>query len=280
MKHIFKLLALSSVLAVLLVACKKDEHKDYYIGGNPPVLTSSTTTPALSFANADKPALTLTWTNPNYRFSTGSSSQDVSYLVEIDTAGANFTNPQKQTVSVSKDLSVSFLVSQLNDYLLNQLVLKPGMSHNIEIRVKSNLGNSSATYISNTVSMKMTPYAIPPKVAVPTTGKLYLVGSATPGGDAHGWDNPVPTPSQQFTQVSSTLYEITIPLIGGKEYLFLPLNGDWGNKYAVADNTVAGLSDGGDFGFNFSKNFPGPAASGTYKISVDFQRGKFTVTKQ
>ena len=171
-------------------------------------------------------------------------------------------------------------MSQFNDYLLNQLVLKPGQPHNIEIRVKSNLAANSATYISNVVSMTVTPYAIPPKVAVPTTGKLYLVGSATPGGDAHGWDNPVPTPTQQFTQVSATLYEITIPLIGGKEYLFLPLNGDWGNKYAVADNTIAGLSDGGDFGFNLSKNFPGPAASGTYKISVDFQRGKFTVTKQ
>jgi len=280
MKNIAQIIVIASLLVTGIVSCKKDENKDYYIGGNPPVLTASTTAPGLSFANADKEALKLTWTNPNYRFSTGISSQDVSYLVEIDTAGANFTNPQKQTVSVSKDLTVSFTVSQFNDYLLNQLVLKPGVPHNLEIRVKSNLAAGSASYASNVLSVVATPYAIPPKVAVPTTGKLYLVGSATPGGDAHGWDNPVPVPTQQFTQVSATLYEITIPLIGGKEYLFLPLNGDWGNKYAVADNTLAGLSDGGDFGFNLSKNFPGPAASGTYKISVDFQRGKFTVTKQ
>jgi len=280
MKNIFRFLILSSLLFTALAACTKDENKDYLIGGTAPVLTASNTAPALSYANADKEALTLTWTNPNYKFTTGISSQDVSYLVEIDTMGANFTNPQKQTVSVSKDLSITFLVSKFNDYLLNQLVLKPGISHKLEIRVKSNLGAGSATLISNVLSLTVTPYAIPPKVAPPVTGKLYLVGSATPGGDAHGWDNPVPVPSQQFTQVSPTLYEITIPLIGGKEYLFLPLNGDWSNKYAVADNTIAGLSDGGDFGFNLSKNFPGPAASGTYKISVDFQRGKFTVTKQ
>ncbi len=280
MKNILKLIVVAALLVTGIMSCSKDENKIYYYGGNPPVLTSSTNAPALSYVNADKTAFQLTWTNPNYRFSTGISSQDVSYLVEIDTAGANFTNPQKQTVSVSKDLSISFTVSQFNDYLLNQLVLKPGQPHAIEIRVKSNLAANSASYISNTVSFTVTPYAIPPKVPVPTTSKLYLVGSATPGGDAHGWDNPVPTPSQQFTQLSPTLYEITIPLIGGKEYLFLPLNGDWGNKYAVADNTVAGLSDGGDFGFNLSKNFPGPAASGTYKITVDFQRGKFTVTKQ
>ena len=280
MKNILKLIVLSSLLFTVMAACKKDENKDYYMGGNPPVLTASTATPALSFANADKEALKLSWTNPNYRFTTGISSQDVSYLIEIDTAGANFTNPQKQTVAVSKDISQSFIVSQFNDYLLNQLVLKPAIVHNLEVRVKSSLAGSAATLISNVIKLTVTPYAIPPKVAPPVTGKLYLVGSATPGGDAHGWDNPVPTPSQQFVQVSATLYEITIPLIGGKEYLFLPLNGDWGNKYAVADNTVAGLSDGGDFGFNLAKNFPGPAASGTYKIAVDFQRGKFTVTKQ
>ncbi len=48
----------------------------------------------------------------------------------------------------------------------------------------------------------------------------------------------------------------------------------------MADKTVAGLSAGGDFKFDAKDNFPGPAASGTYKIVVDFQRGKFTVTPQ
>ena len=67
--------------------------------------------------------------------------------------------------------------------------------------------------------------------------------------------------------------------IGGKEYLILPLNGDWGHKYAVNDNTVSGLREGGDFGYDLSKNFPGPSSSGKYKIVVDFKIGKFTVTK-
>jgi predicted lactoylglutathione lyase len=35
----------------------------------------------------------------------------------------------------------------------------------------------------------------------------------------------------------------------------LPLNGDWSNKYSVADNTKFGLAAGGDFGFNFNDNF-------------------------
>lgn len=62
--------------------------------------------------------------------------------------------------------------------------------------------------------------------------------------------------------------------------MLLPLNGDWGHKYAVADKTVAGLSSGGDFGLDKSDNIPGPATSGTYKITVNFQTGKFSVAQQ
>lgn len=279
MKNIFKLLFLS-VLFFALWSCEKDENRNYLEGGIAPVLSASQTADIpLSFATKDEEAIKLSWTNPDYQFTTGVSSHSVAYQIEIDTAGSNFTNPQKQTVTVSSDLSKSFTQELFNDYLLNQLVLKPGTPHNIEIRIKSFLENNSALLVSNVLPFTVIPYAIPPKVPPPTTGHLYIVGNATPGGDASGWNNPVPIPSQEFTMISPTLYEITIALIGGKEYLFLPLNGDWGHKYAVADNTVPGLSAGGDFKYDASDNFPGPDASGNYKISVDFQRGKFTVTK-
>ncbi|WP_153800936.1 SusE domain-containing protein [Foetidibacter luteolus] len=279
MKNIIQSITLSLLAAVMLLSCEKDENQVFLEGGTPPELTAVTnaTTDSinLNFADADKSAISLNWTNPDYRFTTGVSSQDVSYLIEIDTVGASFSNPQKQTVAVSKELGKSFKVSEINDYLLNQLQLVPGIPHQIEIRVKSNLVNNSATLSSNALSFRVTPYAIPPKVAPPTTGELFLVGDATDGG----WDNPVPVPSQQFTRVSETLYELTVPLAGGKQYLFIPKNGDWGNKFACK-KTADQSADGGDFGFNWSDNFPGPAAGGTYKIQVDFQRGKYTVTKQ
>lgn len=279
MKNIFKLFIFSLVTAGLLWSCTKDEHKDYFKGGTPPVLTALTNaTPEsldLEYLKADKEAVLFAWTNPEYQFTTGISSQDVSYQIEIDTTGADFGNPQKQTVAVSKDLSLSITVGQFNDYLLNQLVLKPGIEHHIEVRVRSTLTNSSVPLYSNVLKFSVTPYAIPPKVAPPVTGELYLVGDATDGG----WNNPVPVPSQKFTQVSETFYELTVPLTGGKQFLFLPKNGDWGNKFACK-KTADQSPDGGDFGFNWSDNFPGPSASGTYKIQVDFQRGKYTITKQ
>ncbi|MBI2283021.1 MAG: SusE domain-containing protein [Bacteroidetes bacterium] len=261
----------------LVNACTKDEARDTFVGSTAPALTASvSSTIPLAYATADQEAVKLSWTNPNYQFASGVSSQDVSYLIEIDTTGANFTNPSRQTVSLSKDLSVSFTQAQLNDYLLNQLQLKAGIAHNLDIRVTASLAAAATKVVSNVLKFTVTPYAIPPKVAVPSSGDLFLVGSATAGG----WNNPVPVPSQKFTKISATLYEITVPLTGGQEYLFLPVNGDWSHKYAVKDKTLAGLADGGDFGYDKNDNFPGPATSGTYKISVDFQRGKFTVTKQ
>ena len=276
MKKIIQQLFFLSLLIVLFTSCKKDENKVYFEGGTNPVLTTSITTATLplSFANKDKQAVTLSWTNPNYKMNTGVSSQDVSYQIEIDTTGANFTSSKKQTVAVSKDLNLSFAVSVLNGYLLNQLQLIPAVSHDIEMRVKCFLTNESAVLYSNVVKFKVTPYAIPPVVDAPTTGKLFLVGSATPGA----WNNPVPTPSQEFTKKDALHFEITVSLSGGGEYLFLPLNGDWGHKFSCK-KTADQSPNGGDFGYDFSDNFSGPAASGNYKIEVDFQRGKYTVTK-
>ena len=276
MKKIFSPLFTLAAAILLLQGCTKDEARETFQGGTAPALTASVSNSIpLSFTAAGQEAIKLSWTNPAYQFASGVSSQDVSYTLEIDTTGASFTNPGKQTVSISKDLSISFTQGQFNDYLLNQLQLVPAIPHNLEIRVSASLSSSATKLISNVLKFVATPYAIPPKVQTPSSGDLFLVGSATAGG----WNNPVPVPSQKFTKVSATLYEITIPLTGGQEYLFLPVNGDWSHKYAVPNKTLPGLADGGDFGYDKNDNFPGPAASGNYKISVDFQRGKFTVTK-
>jgi hypothetical protein len=152
------------------------------------------------------------------------------------------------------------------------------VAYDMDIRVTSSYGNNNERITSNTIKVKMTPYKVPPKIALPTTGKLYIVGNATIGGDATGWNNPVPVPSQEFSRIDETTWGGVFNMTGGKQFLLLPLNGDWGNKFSVANNTLPGLSSGGDFGFNLSDNFPGPATSGWYKIIVDFQAGKFTVT--
>lgn len=115
-----------------------------------------------------------------------------------------------------------------------------------------------------TSSFTVTPYTGP--------ANLYIVGDATPGG----WTNPVPTPSQEFTQNSKGIFQLTLPLSADKSYLLLPVNGSWDHKFgangANGSNDVTGdifKAEGGDL--------KSPATSGTYTITVNFMTMKFTV---
>jgi starch-binding outer membrane protein SusE/F len=283
MKNLLKLIAIFSFVALIFSACKKQENQVVFEGGTAPVLSSTNSTPSFTLlkANENNNWSTFSWTNPNYKFNTGVSSQDVTYTIQIDTMGANFKNPNLQEITIARNLSTVITVKDINTAIA-KLELLENIPHTIEFRVKTTLQNGSVPLYSNVIKYILIPY-LDVAVTLPSDlpilggndGGLFLVGDATNGG----WNNPVPVPTQKFTRTSSTTYEITTPLIGGKEYLMLPKNGDWGNKYAVADKTLSGLSGGGEFGANKNDNFPGPSVSGTYKIVVNFKTGKFTVTK-
>ena len=279
MKTIISKLFFISAVVMFLGSCKKDEVQQYFEGGTAPVLSASPSgTIPLSYATKDQTGVVLNWTNPGYQFVNCISSQDVTYTLEIDSTGKNFAGANKQTVSIAKDLGVTYTQDQFN-IILSGLKLAVGGTYSIDVRVSSTINNVLATKLtSNTLTFKVTPYNPPPKVQVPSAGVLYLVGSAT----AAAWSNPVPTPSQQFTQLSPTLYTITIPLSAGGAYDFLPINGSWAQKYCVNDATIAGLSAGGSFVYLTSggSDIPGPSVAGNYKIVVDFQAGTFTATKQ
>lgn len=283
MKNIIKLLSGIFFLTVFLTSCKKEENRVFFDGGTPPVLTASSLADlVLAHADATNTAVVFSWTNPNYQFTTGISSQDVFYTLQFDTTGSNFTNPTVGEKGISKDLATSLTVKDLNTILF-KVGLIENIPYNVEVRLKSTLANSSVPLYSNVLKMVVTRYldvavTLPSDLPTPgsNNGDLFLVGDATGGG----WNNPVPVPTQKFTRTSSTTYEITVPLTGGKEYLFLPKNGDWGHKYAVKNKTLAGLNTGGDFAADVSDNFPGPEKTGNYKIEVDFLTGKFKVTPQ
>ncbi len=145
------------------------------------------------------------------------------------------------------------------------------------------LSNSTTLY-SNVFNYNVTPFAPPPLVTPPAAGSVL----ALVGGDPliGAWSNPVPM-SQVFTEVSPTDYQLTVALSGGDptnsnasdQYLIIPQNGSWANKYACA-NTATQPFSGGKFGLNLSSNFPGPTAAGTYLFDLNFQTGLLTVTKQ
>ena len=286
-KYLNKLLVTTALGIVLLSSCQKQETQVYYEGGTAPVLSSNLKdTIPLVPADSMSSAVTFSWTNPNYIFSNGISSQNVTYNLQIDTLGANFTNPKLQTVSITPSfaLSTSITVKDLNTYLASaqKLGLAASMPHKIQIRVVASLGANQGQLFSNVFNFIVTPYPPPPAVTPPGTealnykdGTLFIVGSATPGG----WPPLTNDQSvEQFTQVSITEYKITIQLTGNGEYKLVQKVGSWGQQWSVAVQDDASEIYGGAFKFN-GNNCIAPPTSGTYDIDVDFQVGKFTVTK-
>ena len=266
------------VLSFLLVlsACKKDENKIYYEGGTAPVLTASSTAPlVLSRANAANTAVRLSWTNPTYRFTIGISSQDVNYVLEVDKAGQNFRSAVKQEVSVAKDLGVAWTVADLNS-ILTKMDLPENVAQELDLRVRSSISGGALPLFSNVIKLTVTPY-LDVAVPVPTNGNLWMTGDAAPSG----WSNPLSGASetaQKFTKVSTTLYELTIALPGGGNYKLLQDNGSWGTQYHMI---TGGTWESGSFELkDADPGFPGPPTAGTYKISVNFKTGRYSVVKQ
>ena len=267
MKQILKTLLFTATFAVALWSCEKVAPLTVYEPGKSVVLQASATTIATKTADSLSTAVLFSWTNPQY----ATNDNTVKYVLQIDSAGRGFS--KAASIVLNGRMSYAFLGKDLNAILLG-FGFNYNVAYKIDARIISSYGNNNEQLTSNVLTLTATPYVIPPKVQPPTTKKLFLVGSATIGG----WNNPVPVPTQEFTRVDSVTYEGTFYLKGGQQYLALPANGDWSNKYSVANNSVTDLNLGGDFGFNFNDNFPGPSKTGMYKIRFDFQRGKFTVT--
>ncbi len=273
MKQITKFLFLSSLLAITFSSCKKDENQITFLEAKSPVLAASVAGPiVLDIANKDLPAVKFSWTNPDYKFTTGISSQDVSYTLQFDTTGSNFKSSKIQEVAISKDLSKTFTVKEFNT-MLAALGLPEMVAKNIDIRVKSTLANSSLPMFSNVVKLSVTTYL---DVIYPVPTNLYITGAATPLSWQCGCAGDGPGTTQKFTKVSSTSFELNIVLTGGQSYLLLPVYGSWSAKYGGMGGNNSNNVNGDDFKPNGS-DLLAPAATRSYKITVEFKTGKFTV---
>jgi hypothetical protein len=278
MKRYLNNLLFATFAVIMLASCEKDENKIFFQGGTNPVLkASSTTAMVLLPANASNQAIKFEWTNPEYRFNTGISSQDVVYFLQVDTTGSNFTNKDMQQVSVSKDLELNLTVKELNG-LLTKLNLLENIPHQMEFRIKSTLGGNSVPLYSNVIKMTITPY-LDVAVPIPPTGELYITGSAMPSD----WTNSPPV-AQKLVKVSNTEYYWQGPLQPGKQYKFLSNQGAWQPQYGAVTGGMAN-STGGDFAANMGGGsdpnaIETPSEAGTYKVTLNFKTGKYTVVKQ
>jgi hypothetical protein len=282
MKNILRVSSYFFLLAVVLFSCKKDEHQVVFQGGKNPVLTASTTADmVLNINNKDAVAEIFTWTNPDYKFNTGSSSQDVTYTLQFDTAGKNFTSAGIQERSIGNDLSVTLTVKDLNSFL-SKMELVAGRPYNMEIRVKAALVGNTVPLYSNVIKIKITPYldfAVEPPGTAPNydNGNLWVTGDCFPSPD---WSNPIPPPydvSLKFTKIDKLHYELIADFDHSGGYKLIQIQGDWSTQYHAK---VANTALSGDFEKkDADPQFASPGI-GRYKIEVNFQTGKYKLTLQ
>ncbi len=280
MKNIFRHLIALFLIAAVVSSCKKEESKIYFEGGTTPVLTGSTAAVRLEPGEEGNLAIKFSWTNPDYRFTTGGSSHDVSYLLEYDTLGANFASSKKQSISVSKDLSFSYTVGALNAVLGNVMLLQlnPRRTYTMQARVTSSITGGNGKLTSNVVTFTVKPFPPPPKVQLPAAGNLWVTGDAF----ASNWSNPLGAPydvTQKFTRLPSfTDYELLVNMNATGSYKLIQTQGDWSTQYHMVTGGTA-LSGSFEYG-DANPAFPAPAVAGLYKLSFNFQLGTYTVVKQ
>lgn len=270
MNTFFKSILFLFAAACFIVACDKVGDLPYYTNGTAPTATASSSAVAPAPADSNNVALTVSWTNPGYAV----DSATAKYVIEIDSAGRNFSKAVSKTVNGA--LTTAFTAKDLNTIALNYGFVF-NTAYGMEMRVVSSYANNNDQKISNVIAFRYTPYKIPPKVELPPSGKLFITGDATQGS----WTNMPPTPSQEFYRVDETTWAGVFKLNAGGGYIILRNYGSWDEKYAVQDGGAVGINTGGDFGYHagdaFNANIPGPATAGLYVITLNFQTGKFTV---
>ncbi|MFM1857074.1 MAG: hypothetical protein RLZ05_134 [Bacteroidota bacterium] len=287
MKNIAKLL-LGSFLVLGLASCDKEENQIAYLGGTNPVLsTTSGSSIVLLKDNRDQVGLVLNWTNPNYKFTTGVSSQDVTYLLQVDTVGGNFSSPNKQEVAISKDLGVRMTVKDLNT-VLGKMELRAGVAYNVQMRVRASLVNGTVPLFSNVLGIRITPYldfaVEPPGTAAGSynDGGLWALGDAF----ASGWSNPMVAPyntTQKFRRDAANplLYIIdNVTFNASGFYKLIQTQGVWGTQYRPAPTDVNNVDPlAGEFEKrDADPGFKSPGA-GNYKVEFNFQTGKYKLTR-
>ena len=158
----------AAVVLALGNACNKVDDLPFYAGGTTTTLTSSSTAVAPAVADSSNAVVSFSWSDPAYA---GVDSSTEKYVVELDSSGRNFMKAVQYTVTGSRNFSLTG--NQLN----NQLIawgFPLNAATNVDVRVISSLPNNNQQLFSNTLTIAMTPYAVPFSLSASAAGPLEI----------------------------------------------------------------------------------------------------------
>ncbi|MFO7673248.1 MAG: SusF/SusE family outer membrane protein, partial [Lutibacter sp.] len=169
-KYFAKIL-FSLSFALFLFSCDEELTDDSFASDD--VLTVSVASPDVILEERfTENKVTINWTTGSNK-DTGAS---ISYLLEIDKAGNNFSMPLEYDMGKNQFL-FSFNYKTLNQILLNTFNAVPNTAIELEARVTATFGDGTVAPQTATTTFMVTPYQ-------PVSSQLFIVGSATP----IGWD--------------------------------------------------------------------------------------------
>ncbi|NEW79810.1 MAG: SusF/SusE family outer membrane protein [Gelidibacter sp.] len=128
---------------------------------------------------------------------------------------------------------------------------------------ESNLSGYEAGKYVVAVNYNTMSYTVSKITAVPTN--LYLVGGF------NGWSNTAGNP--QFTQTSAGVFEITQTLSANDEFKFVPVAGSWDNDFGESKVSKKVLEQNDENNLKVT-------AGGSYKITINFNKGNISVVLQ
>lgn len=205
MNTFLKTTAVSGLLLIGMVACKKDETRVVAEFGPGPVLTASTASVgALSLATAANTAITFNWT-PYGIASISEGTKPVSpavYTLQIDKASGNFSGAKQFAAGTAAEgkISRAITVSDLNAALL-ELQLPFNAPAQVKVRLKTTIADNQSALFSEAKTFTVSPYDA---CVAPGNLDWGLVGPA-----ADGWPGP-PTTDRNMPYVCGTTNAFTL----------------------------------------------------------------------
>ena len=215
-------------------------------------LTSSATTVTSTLATASSNAVTFSWSRSFTGF-TGA----VTYSIQYDSAGKNFTSPKEIAVGASI-FNRSLNQGEVNGNALDEGIAG-GTTGRLEYRVKATTALGAIAF-SNRVSITVNTY-------VPLL-RFYMPGGYQSGtGNGNDWDPPT---APEFIRdlrpgVLNKLYYM---------YIFLPANAE----FKITQGRAWAINFGGSGG-NLSSSGANlsVATAGVYRVSIDASTMKYDI---
>ena len=254
MKNITR--SMIALFAIFAVGCSSDDVEDRPVvqGIDAPILLApeADNIYTLLLESAATQADRFVWTPATF-----DESIEITYTVEIDNAGGDFSAPESLgSVNGGTQLSVS--VGAMNT-AVSALGAEPFEAATFDIRVKASTATSA---VEPMYSQKITITVIPYVAIDPV---LYLVGAPQGFYGLNEWDNTTAIPMRYVGDGITKVFEAYVKVASDQGFKFIGEQGTWDNGNF---GTIGGTQDG---------NLENSGGSGDIKVAEGTGDGLYYV---